>query len=312
MSASLTLHPTPYTLHPNFPMQIQQKLNFVEQYLGWIILAVLAAAYGPLMLHWYHGWMYKSISLEHEYFSHGLIGLPFAAWISWKERKRWQQLPEKAHPLGAVLLLLGGFFYLSGVPDFVNLSFPIVLAGICLWLKGVPGLKLQRFPLLLVLLATPTQVPYLISPYTLPLQSFIAAVAGFILLQFGIDVTVEGIYLYVNNTVVEVAPHCSGLKMLLTSLYVALMLLYWSGNLSSRAKTILFLVSTAAVSVTGNIIRNTLLTFFHGTGRDDLFEWMHAGWGGDMYSACLLGFLVVLLAGIEKGYSYFEGEPINN
>ncbi|NER36993.1 MAG: cyanoexosortase B [Oscillatoria sp. SIO1A7] len=292
-------------------MQIQHKINFVEQYLGWIIIAVLAAVYAPLMLHWYHGWMYKSISLEHEYFSHGLIGLPFAAWISWQQRKRWQRLTDTAHPLGAALLLLAGFFYLTGVPDFVNLSLPIVLAGICLWLKGFPGLKLQKFPLLLVVLATPNQLPYLISPYTLPLQSFIAGTAGLILLQFGIDVTVENIYLYVGETVVEVAPHCSGLKMLLTSLYVALMLLYWSGKFS-RGKSILFLVSTVVVSVTGNIIRNTILTFFHGTGRDELFEWMHAGWGGDVYSACLLGSLVLLLPIIEKGYSYFKREVIDN
>jgi cyanoexosortase B len=279
---------------------LQKKSPFIQQYYGWIILAVLAGVYAPLIMYWYDGWLNKSISIEHEYFSHGLIGLPFAAYIAWSDRKAWLKLPDKTHPLGSAFLVLGTFFYLTGLPDFVNLSFPIILAGIGLWLKGMNGFKFQGFPLLLVLLATPTQVPYLIAPYIIPLQSFIAATAGFILLQFNINVRVEDIYLYVNDAVVEVAPHCSGLKMLLTSLYVALMLLYWRDDLSSKLKINLFLISVVVVSVVGNIIRNTLLTFFHGTGNEPLFHWLHESWGGDFYSACMLALLIPLLTVIEN------------
>jgi len=282
-------------------MQIwQKKASLIQQYFGWIAVGLLTIVYAPLVMYWYDGWLNKSISIEHEYFSHGLIGLPFAAYIAWGDRKAWLKLPDKTHPLGVALLLLGTFFYLTGLPDFVNLSLPIILGGICLWLKGMAGFKFQGFPLLLVLLATPTQVPYLIAPYIIPLQSFIAATAGFILLQFNVNVRVEDVYLYVNDAVVEVAPHCSGLKMLLTSLYVALMLLYWRDDLSSKFKINLFLISTVSLSVVGNIIRNTLLTFFHGTGREQIFQWLHESWGGDFYSACMLALLIPLLTGIEK------------
>lgn len=289
-------------------MQLHHRLPLViERNYGWILMGILTLLYSPLIIHWYDGWLNKNISLEHEYFSHGLIGLPFAAYIAWTDkRKLWRRLPDRSHPLGAILLVLGGAFYLTGLPDFVNLSFPFVLAGVCLWLKGMPGLKLQAFPLVLVLLATPTEVPYLIAPYTLPLQSFIAGSAGFILSHLNINVTVEGIYLYVNERIVEVAPHCAGLKMLLTSLYVALMLLYWTGALASRAKTILFLISTVVLSIIGNIIRNALLTFFYGTGQENVFHWIHEGWGGDFYSACMLGLLIPLLTGIEWLVHYFE------
>ncbi len=283
-------------------MQIQQRIpNTIERHLlGGAILSFLTILYAPLILHWYDGWLHKTIGIIHEYFSHGLIGLPFAAYIAWTNRKLWRRLPEQSHPLGAILLIIGGIFYLSGLTDWVNLSLPIILAGLCLWLKGIPGFKLQWFPLLLVLLASPTSVPYLIEPYALPLQSFIAAVAGFILSQFGIDVFVEDINLYVGGQIVEVAPHCAGLKMLFTSLYVGLMLLYWTGALQSRWRTTFFLISAALISVTANIIRNTLLTFFHGTGNNQAFEWLHEGWGGDFYSACMLGLLVLLINGMEK------------
>lgn len=282
-------------------MQYRSKFPLaLERYLlSALILASLSLLYAPLLIHWLDGWLNKSISIEHEYFSHGLIGLPFATYISWTNRQKWRQLPDDSHPLGAALLAVGAVFYLTGTSELVNLSFPAVLAGLCLWLKGLPGFRLQSFPLLLVFLATPTAVPYLIAPYTLPLQKFIAGTAGFILVQFGIDVTVEGIYLLVGGRLVEVAPYCAGLKMLFTSLYVAMMLLYWTGAWVSRQTTIWFLSGTVIISVSANIVRNTLLTFFHGTGNDGAFVWLHEGWGGDVYSACMLGSLVLLLNGIE-------------
>lgn len=283
--------------------KIENNLPFIA------ISVVLALMYIPLLLHWYQGWLKKDISIIHEYFSHGLIGLPFAAYIVWLNRKKWQRLPDKFHPLGVVFLVIGGIFYVSGLTDFVNLSFPIILTGVCLWLKGMPGLKLQVFPLLFVLLATPNKIPYLIEPYALPLQSFIAAVAGFLLTQFGISVNVEEINLFVGGQIVEVAPHCAGLKMLFTSLYVGLMLLYWTEVWRSRTRSIIFLASAAVISVIANIIRNTLLTFFHGTGNERAFDWLHEGSGGDIYSALMLGILVLLINGMEKYFPIDVEEP---
>ncbi|MER3431981.1 MAG: cyanoexosortase B [Leptolyngbya sp. ERB_1_1] len=284
-------------------MQIRRS-SFVDRYASdAILLVLLAVLYVPLLIHWYDGWIRKSISIEHEYFSHGVIGLPFAANIGWYNRKRWIRLSDQvgsARFVSVGLLLIAGAFYLSGLPDPVNLSFPILLTGICLWLKGLPGFKLQSFALLLVFLATPNEIPYLLAPYTMPLQSFIAETAGFILNQCGMNVRVESIYLLVNDRKVEVAPYCAGLKMLFTSLYVGLMLLYWTNHHRSRSFVITFLISTILISVTANIIRNTLLTFFHGTGQEAAFHCLHNGWGGDVYSAAMLGLLIVLSNQMEK------------
>ena len=158
----------------------------------------------------------------------------------------------------------------------------------------------MAFPLILVLLATPTELPYLIAPYALPLQRFIAGVAGFILFQMGIDVQVSQIYLFVNDRTVEVAPHCAGLKMLFTSIYVSLMLLYWTDNHRNKTKVSTLLIGAIGISVIANIIRNTILTFFHGTGRDELFYWLHDSWGGDVYSTLMLGTIVLLLNYLDR------------
>ncbi|AFZ03723.1 cyanoexosortase B [Calothrix sp. PCC 6303] len=266
------------------------------------ILGVLLFLYAPVLIHWYDGWMNKSISTEHEYFSHGLIGLPFAGYLTWINRKKWQRLNDSMHPIGAFLLLIGGIFYLTGVGEWVNLSFPTILTGLCLWLKGAAGFKLYRFPLLLAFLATPNSVPYLIAPFTMPLQSFIAGTAGLILNQLGMNVNVDEIYIYINGTVVEVAPYCAGLKMLFTTMYVGLMLLYWTGAISSRRKIIWFLSIAGIISVIANIIRNTFLTFFHGTGKENLFVWLHDSWGGDMYSALMLLSLIPILNWIDQKF----------
>lgn len=286
-------------------MQTRQKIPLsIEPYLlTGAILVVVFLMYAPLIIYWYDGWLNKSISIEHEYFSHGIIGLPFAGYIAWNNRQIWRKLPNISHPLGAVLLGVAGVWYISGIPDLINLSFPFTLAGICLWFKGIPGLKLMSMPLVFVLLASPNHVPYLMEPYALPLQKFIAGVAGFILTQLNMDVTVEQIYLYVGGRIVEVAPHCAGLKMLFTSLYVSLMLLHWTGAIASRGKTIFLLSTAVVVSVSANILRNTLLTIFHGTGQEAAFQWLHEGWGGDMYSACMLGLLVLIMNWIDSNFS---------
>lgn len=283
-------------------MQISRKLasTVKRRYPEVTIGTILALLYAPLLCHWVDGWLNKSISTEHEYFSHGLIGLPFAAYLSWQSRQQWQQLPSQTHVAGLILLLLGVSCYLSSLTDLVNLSLVMVLAGLCLWLKGMAGLRLQAFPLLLVLLASPNQAPYLIAPHTLPLQQFIAGMAGFILSQVGMEVRVDQIYLFVNDRIVEVAPYCAGLKMLFTSIYVGLMLLYWTGAWASRSKVIWFFSGVIIISVTANIIRNTLLTFFHGTGQAQAFHWLHDSWGGDLYSTGMLGLMFLLLQGIDR------------
>lgn len=281
----------------------QVKKTNTAQWLNLAILGVMLLLYAPILLHWFDGWLHKNISTEHEYFSHGIIGLPFATYLGWTNRKQWRRLPDMTHPLGAFLLLVGGVFYLSGVTEWVNLSLPTILAGICLWFKGIPGLRLQGFSLLLIFLATPTALPYLIAPYTFPLQSFIAGTAGFILNQFGMEVTIDGINLYVGGKIVEVAPYCAGLKMLFTTFYVCLMLLYWTSALSSRRITIWFLSIAFVISISANIIRNTLLTYFHGTGQEAAFSWLHEGWGGDLYSACMLFSLVPLLNWMNNYFS---------
>ncbi len=283
-------------------MEIKHKLPvFVEQNLfNLIVLGLLSLIYSPLLFHWIDGWLNKSINIEHEYFSYALIGFPFAAYIVWNNRDKWEKLDNKYHPVGISLLVIAAIFYGTGVREFVNISFPLMLTGICLCLKGIAGLKLHTFPLLLVWLATPNSIPYLLTPYTLPLQKFIANFAGFLLIQLGIDVQVEEIYLAVGGRLVEVAPYCAGLKMLFTSLYVALILLYWTDNLSQKKKISLMLIGTVAISVFGNIIRNTLLTYFHGMGHDQMFDLIHEGWGGDVYSAIMLGFVMLLMQQIDK------------
>lgn len=295
-------------------MQINRKIPITleKSLLNWIIALLMVLLYAPLLIHWYDGWLNKTIGIEHEYFSHGLIGLPFAAYITWTKRHQWKRLPDTSHPLGIGLIVISSIFYWSGLSDLVSLSFPLMLAGLCLGFKGMSGLQLQRMPLVFVLLATPNHLPYLIEPLALPLQKFIANVAGFILIQFDLDVRVEQIYLFVNDQIVEVAPHCAGLKMLFTSLYVGLMLLYWTGILDSKKMSIFFLVSAGLISVIANIIRNTLLTLFHGTGQEGLFSWLHEGWGGDLYSAAMLGLLVILINGLQHYVPLDSDDPLEH
>lgn len=266
---------------------------------NYLILAILVVMYAPILWHWYDGWLNKSIGIEHEYFSHGLIGIPFAGYLVWLKRKSWQELPYQFNYLGLSLVALAGVLFLTGVSEFVNFSFTLILIGLTYFLKGKKGLELFWFPLLLIILAVPNSIPYLITPYTLWLQKIIAGISGFILFHLGFDVTVNGIYVAVNGRLVEVAPYCAGLKMLFTTLYVSLILLYWRDLLNQPPKPLILTIMAVITSVLGNVIRNTILAFFHGSGYDDLFTWFHDSWGGDVYSALTLGVIYLLVLWLE-------------
>lgn len=266
-----------------------------------VTLSCLAILYGPLLFHWvWDGWINKNISIQHEYFSHGILGIPLALKLVWDKRQTWHQLGDQLHWSGVVCWAVAFVCYTSGVMDAVNLSFPLMLTGILLCFKGPAGLKLMLFPLVLIVFSTPTQLPYLIEPYILPLQRFIATVAGTILHGLGYEVEVNNIYLSMNQQLVEVAPHCAGLKMLFTSLYMGLILTYWTDLYRSKLRTGLFFVGIISVSVIGNILRNTILTFFHGHSMTEAFHWLHESWGGDVYSAVMLGALVLIVNAIQS------------
>ncbi|WP_072622048.1 cyanoexosortase B [Spirulina major] len=288
------------TLTPN-PHRLQRHWFYG------LLLALLAALYTPLLWHWIDGWLNKSISIEHEYFSHALIGLPYAAYLTWDYRKKWHALPAVTHPAGLGLLGLGALLYLFGTGEMIGWSLPIVLTGLCLSLKGVPGLKLQAFPLLFVWFATPNAIPYLLSSSTLPLQTLIAGTAGFILQVLGVpDVSVSGIYITVQDHLVEVAPYCAGLKMLFTSLYIGGILLHWTGTWRSRPKVLSFFAGTIVISVLINILRNTILTYLYGMGHYNAFDWTHEGLGGDLISLVMLLLVIVWLDGIERITNYYQ------
>lgn len=266
------------------------------------IALIFSLLYAPLLAHWVQGWMKKTISIEHEYFSHGMLGLPFAAYLAWQSRSQLSECiaDRRDQALGMGLCAIASGLYLSHLADPVNLSFPLMLTGLAIAFTGQTGLKIVGFPLLLVWFATPNEIPYLIAPYTAPLQIFIANVAGFILNILGSQVVVDQMFLYINGKQVEVAPYCAGLKMLFTSLYVAMLLLYWTGLGRSRQFAAFFFASTIAISIVGNIVRNTLLTYFHGNGQEALFVWLHDSWGGDLYSALILGILVWWIGKFEE------------
>ena len=299
-------------------MQTNLKLlNPVKNHLAKIVtFGLLAILYVPLMIYWIDGWLNKSISIDHEYFSYALIGFPYAAIAAWELRHRWSELPDRANFLGLSLLVTAGVFYISQLQNLMNLSLPLMLSSLVLISKGFAGLRLMAFPLLFVALATPTALPYLIAPYLiapylLPLQQFIASVVGFLLMQIGMNVSVDQIYVFVNERIVEVAPYCAGLKMM-TSVYVGLIMLHRTGNIYSRTKTAFLLFGAALINVVGNIIRNTLLSFFHGTDNTTMFAWIHDSWGGDVFSALLLFSVLLLMKGIDKFADSIETTSIQN
>ncbi|MEM7717373.1 MAG: archaeosortase/exosortase family protein, partial [Cyanobacteria bacterium P01_A01_bin.68] len=85
--------------------QHQAKHSIPPQLLNFAILGILVLLYGPIMHYWYDGWINKNISTEHEYFSHGIIGFPFAAYLLTQSPQGFglQGMQERVQMLGGIL-----------------------------------------------------------------------------------------------------------------------------------------------------------------------------------------------------------------
>jgi len=65
-------------------MQLNERLplNLDHRKLEYLITGILVIMYAPVLWQWVDGWLNKSLSTEHEYFSHGLLGIPFAFYLT--------------------------------------------------------------------------------------------------------------------------------------------------------------------------------------------------------------------------------------
>ncbi len=210
-------------------------------------------------------------------YSHGYL-VPFiAAYFLWQRREKVLEAESRPAWSGLLVLAAGlGMFILGDLAAeyfTMRLSFLVVLGGLVLVLTGWEVLRLVLFPLGYLIFMIP--LPYtLYDSIAFPLKLFAAKAATAILQTIWIPIHREGNILIFENTTLEVADACSGIRSLvsLLALGVAMAAMFQRTTprriaLVAAAVPIALVVNVLRIVITGLLTHyvgpEAALGFFH-------------------------------------------------
>ena len=162
---------------------------------------------------------------------HGFFVPLFAGYVVWQRRNELIAEPRKPNILGLAVVVFAGLLSLVatlGVELFTaRFSFVVALFGTVLYLGGTRWIKILLFPLLLLLFMIP--IPAIVySALTLKLQTLASELGEFMISAVGIPVLRQGNTLVIPSQTLDIAEACSGIRSLMTLLFLALIVSYFT------------------------------------------------------------------------------------
>lgn len=260
----------------------------------WLLCVTLAItwvwSYAPALAEIVRTWW-----TEPEY-SHGFVALPVAAWLIWGRRglvpRGVQGVTNGVACVGLALMALslglrcvGAWYYMTALEGW---SLLVWLVGGCVLWRGWDGLRIGVPGLLLLGLALPLpwRVETLLSQ---PLQSYSTAWSCWLLQCLGQPAIAEGNVILLDQTRLEVAQACSGLRLFLGFLAVGWTCAFVGQQGWWRRVALLIVVPPLAIAC--NALRvSGLGLLLHASGSQPLDPVWHdlLGWGMLPLAACTL------------------------
>lgn len=188
--------------------------------------------------------------------SHGFAVPVVVAWIVWRERSRWMNLP--ADPSAWGFLLLAGAAAMQAISALglglfaSSVAMLVSSMGAILCLGGWRFLRVWAFPLALSLFMLP-KLAIMYNKTTLPLQLLASRLATGVLSTIGYRVIREGVILDVGGHRVSVVEACSGVRYLLSLAFIAVVFAYLADVRASMRWVLL--VAAVPIAILANSIR---------------------------------------------------------
>ena len=187
--------------------------------------ALLILCYWPILYRMGNQWA------TDENMGHGFFVPIFAGFIAWQRREELLATPRQPNILGLFVVVCGGLLSVLatlGAELFTaRLSFVIALFGTVLYLGGTRWIKVLLFPLILLLFMIP--IPAIIySALTMKLQNLASQLGELMITAMGIPVLREGNVLKIPSQPLDIAEACSGIRSLMTLLFMALVISYFT------------------------------------------------------------------------------------
>lgn len=210
-----------------------------------VIAAVVVGVYHSSFAQIVSMWMLST-------YGHGWFIVPFAGFMLWQRRELLARTDIEPSWLGVGMLVgLAVLWHISRATSVQGVEQAATIASIPAAILAVMGwryFKAAAFPLMLLLAAIP--IGEALIPY---LMHSTADIATALLTVSGIPFDRRGMMVSLPGGDFEVADICSGLKYLLASLTLGIVLAYYIFH-SVRARVI-FVAATAAVFIIGNGVR---------------------------------------------------------
>ena len=236
-------------------------------FLGLLIVAFL----DPL------AWMVDRWRAPESYYSHGFLVPLVVLFIVYRERFGLADHPV-THTWVGLGLMLGGLFILllSGLLSvFFTAAFGLIMVvwGLCGFLFGFRVLRRLLLPAFLLTFMVPLPLA-IIEDVSLNMKLLAGRITLMMIETLGIIATNDGATIYLGDATVTVGNACSGLRSLISLVFLGLLFTYFS-KLSPPRRVMLFL-SSIPIAILANVARVFLLCmvayFF---GSDAISGWIH-------------------------------------
>ncbi|MCB2112939.1 MAG: exosortase [Parvularculaceae bacterium] len=230
-----------------------------------------------------------AIWLHSSAYHHGLFAAPIAFWLIWR-RRDWRRAEPRRNLRGALviaaafaLFVAGRFASLSIVEHF---AFALAIAGAIIFVYGGALARQWGFALAFLFFMVPFG-----EEANPALQSVTSHMAAAMLNASGIETARDGLLLSTSNGRFEIAASCSGLRFLLASAMISILLASLSFQ-TARAR-FGFILSALVAAFIANWLRayviiavTTLSDRRLGLGPE------HVGIGWAIYAVMLLALIV--------------------
>jgi exosortase A len=221
---------------------------------GWPLVALLALVSALWLLFSFAETVRSTVAiwLRSDTYAHGLLVVPIAAYLVWRERHAVERLTPQPSLLGLVLFTLGGALWLLGrmgdVDAAQQFSVVVMLVSGTWALLGIRVVERLWFPLTFLVFAVP------VGDFLLPpLMNFTADFTVATLRLTGIPVYREGNTFQIPSGSWSVIEACSGLRYLIASLTLGALYAYLSYR--SWWKRVMFVLFSILAPILANGIR---------------------------------------------------------
>ena len=215
-----------------------------------LLAALVATVYGRALATLWLTWM------TNPNYSHGYLIPPVAAFLIWRERRRFAESVGRGTVWGLLLVGLALLAHLMSIRAgvFMTQGYSLVLLvfGVVLYLFGGRATRTVWFGIAYLVFMLPMP-PFLMNVVSFQLKVFAARVGSGIAAKMGIPLVRSGMTIHMPAGSLRIADPCSGLRSLIA--LVALGALFAYLTKGPLWKRIVLFASALPLAVIANVIR---------------------------------------------------------